>query len=1780
MAASPLIRRTAQGVTSTWANVFTGLITVQASAAFVGLIVASSLDGFNVTVVNSSLSAVLDADVSGYVAGVLVVICPLLSTSNTSQANLLATITTRDGLSVTGPPAMFRRMWRCSFLVSNSSLSGSGGIVLVLVVFLSVVESSIVVQGALSVLTANDALGTSGGKLAVMGFAVALIFRSQVKVTDGARLRITVARSSQTGSPSPVVAYVVFFVTSGVRTGGCVIEGLRLEISDAARVTVDPQSEAGVAGGAASLINATAFAVWFDAGEMRASSIIVSQRASIRAVSNGDSRVLFMGAMIVLNSLFAIRGGANLTTLGKGTSSILTCAEPAVWTACRVSIFDGAILHSASTGETAVVRTLSLKTLVWSSIVVWAGANLAATGIPGDVTARTVLIRKLVSSFILVNGTATRVESDCEGPRVEVNAGTGTGATTYAVDECISSYMFVQGGARLTSLAPILAAKTMLFQNVSNSLIVVQGGGTVVEALSTELFASTTSIVEHMDESIMILQDGALAQAVGPQAILAAMCMLAVVKGSCFIVRGASNITAISSVDTELASGSCALFVGNDVRDTFVLVEGFSRLDTKGTGKPQRALLGLNGGGTALSFGIVRNTTVAVQRNATVAARGTVASANCFSIAASAANLSVVVQGGSSIVVTGAADPESPTGVLCATAAVDLVTGVSLSLRDGAVIDVSATSGSAVAFWYGPEASVEAASVTMGTNASLRVHASDGDALFFSFVRGQSVQTSFATGARVNVSCHRAAGATSCRTEVLAFSTLLQSRVLIADARTTVTVSARDDPRSSSVLLRVASALRDSTIVVTNRAQLMCLSNPGSTNGGGGCAMMSFNGSTLSLIAVNGSAAVAQSGGGAAASATSLLLFTQGSKAPATLSVPGASCLVLGDARFQQSDRTTAYYCAAGDTETMVSRPPPGAPPPVIATVCAQQYCYPPFGTSVATTTATTSTTSTASTTATVTVATSTTTSTSSLTATVANTSQPPIVTPTTFTTIAPVTGGTPTFAASSTTFPTTQTTTAAPTRRRTPTHLASRSRTLSATMVPAPPAATPPPALLTAGATITSGAAAIGATPATALIVSRLTAMQSIGSCTDEPDLEASLPVADSPLRMSVLLPGTAAGSGAAGLAPYFGLIVGDTLLLAGLAALHAGVAGARYAWRGAAGADAWAAAMAWARFPSLLVVPHTMLLPPVLEAALVVLVQGSEAATRTPAGAVVLAFALGAAWAGATAAGLHWVFRRALPAYADFAPFSAAPDDTGHGNRRLVARLVRVFESAEAGEWVDKLGMENADDPSPGDDAPKGRGSFVRRFELLFCDYHGRCGGYLGAEIAASCFYGLGAALTFWSCRAANGVLIATVVGYLGSMVYLRPHVSRLHYGIGVFFAGLQLLLAALTVAHNATSQRYGRLASAVFVTETAIVYLALLRTVYDVSRVVYLFVRRKAQHLQRQRERAAEQSRQEEVEMGSLRRGDGDPAVATGRVLTQPLLGVAAEPERAPRRRRRTAVPDERSPSASVQPSADVVVPPVPQPPPVTPPSRRPTFPVSRRSASSSTVDRGVPQWQQRLNRMREEEVAAQALLHDTLQTTFGNLFALARAQEDFTALQRRIGSGAEQLPEKSRQASLPRRRRHRSSEQPPRQSSVAASFEDDTEPMRGQRQRRQADEVANYSPRPSIERHAPVVALEPMTPQPTLRRSPHLDDAAATAAVPRDDERGCADAELSSVVAMMGTTTAPRGMEIAEHRRGLDAGVQPRGEIIESDRLARMPAKPAASGALLPAEIDEL
>ena len=96
-----------------------------------------------------------------------------------------------------------------------------------------------------------------------------------------------------------------------------------------------------------------------------------------------------------------------------------------------------------------------------------------------------------------------------------------------------------------------------------------------------------------------------------------------------------------------------------------------------------------------------------------------------------------------------------------------------------------------------------------------------------------------------------------------------------------------------------------------------------------------------------------------------------------------------------------------------------------------------------------------------------------------------------------------------------------------------------------------------------------------------------------------------------------------------------------------------------------------------------------------------------------------------------------------------------------------------------------------------------------------------------------------------------------------------------------------------------------------------------------VVYLFVRRKAQHLQRQRERAAEQSRQEEVEMGSLRRGDGDAAVATGRVLTQHLLVVAAEPERALRKQRHGVVRENYEPSSPVptQLSANIVVPPVP-------------------------------------------------------------------------------------------------------------------------------------------------------------------------------------------------------------------------------------------------------------
>ena len=87
-----------------------------------------------------------------------------------------------------------------------------------------------------------------------------------------------------------------------------------------------------------------------------------------------------------------------------------------------------------------------------------------------------------------------------------------------------------------------------------------------------------------------------------------------------------------------------------------------------------------------------------------------------------------------------------------------------------------------------------------------------------------------------------------------------------------------------------------------------------------------------------------------------------------------------------------------------------------------------------------------------------------------------------------------------------------------------------------------------------------------------------------------------------------------------------------------------------------------------------------------------------------------------------------------------------------------------------------------------------------------------------------------------------------------------------------------------------------------------------------VVYLFVRRKAQHLQRQRERAAEQSRQEEVEMGSLRRGDGDAAVATGRVLTRRArTGSAQAAPRCRSRKLRTVV--------SRALSANIVVPPVP-------------------------------------------------------------------------------------------------------------------------------------------------------------------------------------------------------------------------------------------------------------
>ena len=268
-----------------------------------------------------------------------------------------------------------------------------------------------------------------------------------------------------------------------------------------------------------------------------------------------------------------------------------------------------------------------------------------------------------------------------------------------------------------------------------------------------------------------------------------------------------------------------------------------------------------------------------------------------------------------------------------------------------------------------------------------------------------------------------------------------------------------------------------------------------------------------------------------------------------------------------------------------------------------------------------------------------------------------------------------------------------------------------------------------------------------------------------------------------------------------------------------------------------------------------------------------------------------------------------------------------------------------------------------------------------------------------------------------------------------------------------------------------------------------------------VVYLFVRRKAQHLQRQRERAAEQSRQEEVEMGSLRRGDGDAAVATGRVLTQHLLVVAAEPERALRKQRHGVVRENYEPSS-----------PVPFPPTSScHPSlwqsslsrgwhgdgRRVPSVVSRHAtvihdalasrwrSQPTSASSGVPQWEQRLNRMREEEVASQALLHDITDdlrqplrpcTGSGGLYRVAASHTDasLAPIWGRIRG--------SREASgrPPRRRRPQSSEQPQRQMSDAARVRHDVEPMRVQRGRRgraDVDEVAYCSPRRStIERHA--------------------------------------------------------------------------------------------------------
>jgi hypothetical protein len=378
--------------------------------------------------------------------------------------------------------------------------------------------------------------------------------------------------------------------------------------------------------------------------------------------------------------------------------------------------------------------------------------------------------------------------------------------------------------------------------------------------------------------------------------------------------------------------------------------------------------------------------------------------------------------------------------------------------------------------------------------------------------------------------------------------------------------------------------------------------------------------------------------------------------------------------------------------------------------------------------------------------------------------------------------------------------------------------------------------------AAVVSGAAG---SPGGAIFAGRIAALNSVAACgssSSNDDVEPLDRVA-SPLGLVL---------GTSRIRYHAGAVLGNAVLLIAFAVLVVGFALLRRAYylerssQGKrdtpAGTRTPRAALAYARFPSLVVFPAMLLGPSILQSSIEVVARSTDRGLQAMAIVALVGLAVMTA-----ATGKLLLSKSEFQAV--FAAEDAATSATLEMDERCGDKVTRFF--APKGEWIDrgrKAGIDPYTDPAAFDEHPP----FVRRFFLLFSDYDGQYPWYLLMELGVSwALAGIGAAAeqaAGTNCVTLAGVSAGLFGAYLAITSWLRPYESRLGLGFALATGGVQFASAVIAVVALGTDpdhdgdddrQRLGDVSQALSIFTTIVVCL---RTLYDVGQFVSAFVRRR--------------------------------------------------------------------------------------------------------------------------------------------------------------------------------------------------------------------------------------------------------------------------------------------------------------------------------------------------